>query len=153
MEISLKGMNKAVVLAALYNASKPQGMGFLQYDPTPMTVEQARQLLEQCTDFDYLKGRVMKIDLSGDTLNTWGYDRDNGEGAAERAINEATQSDDVNSAEIQGKHRQATEESAADLESHLGDKTTVHDGGIHLGFDDVADELRPKIDAVKHAEG
>jgi hypothetical protein len=34
--IDLKGLNKAAVLAALYNASKPQGMGFLQYDPTPM---------------------------------------------------------------------------------------------------------------------
>lgn len=37
-------------------------------------------------DFDYLKGRVMKVNLSGDTLNEWGYDRDNGTGAAERAI-------------------------------------------------------------------
>lgn len=85
--INLIGKNKAKVLAALYNNSQPLGLGFLQYDPTPMTETEAAQLLAQTTYFDYLKGRVMKVDLSGDTLNPWGYDRDNGQGAAERAIN------------------------------------------------------------------
>jgi len=28
----------------------------------------------------------MKVDLSGDVLKTWLYDRDNGQGAAERAL-------------------------------------------------------------------
>ena len=86
--IALTGLDKAAVLAALYNASKPQGMGFLHYDPKPMTREEAAVLLEQTAYFDYLKGRVMKVDLSGDELDTWGYDRDNGQGAAERAIAE-----------------------------------------------------------------
>jgi len=36
--------------------------------------------------FDYLKGRVLKVDISGDELETQGYDRDNGQGAAARAI-------------------------------------------------------------------
>lgn len=31
--INIKGLNKAKVLAALYNASKPLGLGILQYDP------------------------------------------------------------------------------------------------------------------------
>ena len=35
-KISLVGLSKAAVLAALYNASKPQGMGFLQFNPKPM---------------------------------------------------------------------------------------------------------------------
>lgn len=104
-QINLVGMDKAIVLAALYNASKPQGMGFLHYDPIPMSVDQARELLEQRTDFDYLKGRVMKIDLSDDMLNTRGYDRDNGDGAAEKAINAAVQNHDVNNPGIQSKHR------------------------------------------------
>lgn len=80
-------MNKADVLAALYNASKPQGMGMRHYDPTPMTPEIAQELLGQNTNFDYLKGRVMKIDLSSDELDPWLYDRDNGQGSAEAAIN------------------------------------------------------------------
>ncbi|WP_334158533.1 hypothetical protein [Achromobacter insolitus] len=84
--MNIRGFRKPAVLAALYNASQPLGMGFLQYDPTPMTEEEAEHLLKHQQCFDYLKGRVMKIDLRGDTLDTWGYDRDNGQGAAERAI-------------------------------------------------------------------
>ncbi len=84
--IDLKGVNKAKALAALYNASQPLGMGFLQYDPTPMTEQEAGELLQQYTYFDYLKGRVMKVDLSGDSFDPWLYDRDNGEGAAARAL-------------------------------------------------------------------
>lgn len=51
--VNLSGFNKAAVLAALYNASKPQGRGFLHYDPTPMRVEQAQALLAESTYFDY----------------------------------------------------------------------------------------------------
>jgi hypothetical protein len=36
--------------------------------------------------FDYLRGRVMKVDLSKDAFDPWLYDRDNGAGAAERAV-------------------------------------------------------------------
>lgn len=98
--ISLKGLGKAAVLAALYNASKPLGLGILHFDPAPMTVAEAQVVLNGRMEydehlegnqdrlyFDYLKGRVMKTDLSGDELSPWGYDRDNGEGAAQRAIN------------------------------------------------------------------
>ncbi|MBO5477301.1 MAG: hypothetical protein J6A15_06070 [Clostridia bacterium] len=86
MKIDISKKKKSEVLAALYNKSHPQGMGFLHYDPKPMTVEEAEQLLKTETYFDYLKGRVMKINLEGDVLDTWGYDRDNGEGAAKKVI-------------------------------------------------------------------
>jgi len=86
MKIDLTGKNKAKVLASLYNNSKPQGLGFLHYNPVPMTIAEAEDLLAQSPYFDYLHGRVMKIDLSGDTLDTSLYDRDNGEGSALRAI-------------------------------------------------------------------
>ncbi len=88
--ISLKGLDKAAVLKALYNASKPQGLGIMRFDAASMTVPEARSLLGGAKTpgryFDYLKGRVMKVDLSGDELDPWLYDRDNGEGAAQRAI-------------------------------------------------------------------
>lgn len=86
MIIKIEKKDKAEILAALYNASKPLGMGILHYDPTPMTIEEARELLKHQTYFDYVKGRVMKINLEGDTLDTWGYDRDNGEGAVQRIL-------------------------------------------------------------------
>lgn len=87
--IDIKGLKKSAVLAALYNASKPQGFGFLHFDPTPMTEEEAEKILENDTYFDYLKGRVMKVDLSNDTrFDERLYDRDNGNGAAQRAVNQ-----------------------------------------------------------------
>ena len=84
--IDISGMNKAAVLAALYNHSHPLGMGVVHFDPAPMSAYEAEKLLEDFTYFDYLKGRVMKVDLKGDTLDPCLYDRDNGEGAANRAI-------------------------------------------------------------------
>jgi hypothetical protein len=83
--IEIKG-RKAAVLAALYNNSKAQGASFLHFAPKPMTEGEAETLLEQRTYFDYLQGRVMKTDFSGDTLDPRLYDRDNGEGAAARAV-------------------------------------------------------------------
>lgn len=74
--IDLKNKDKAEVLAKLYNASQPLGMGIFHFDSSDMTIERARELLDSGrTYFDYLKGRVMKID-------PYLYDRDNGQGAA-----------------------------------------------------------------------
>ena len=85
--VNISGLNKAKVLVALYNSTHPQGMGFLHYDPAPMSENEAAQLFETHTYFDYLKGRVMKVDLSGDEFDPRLYDRDNYEGAAQDAIN------------------------------------------------------------------
>ena len=84
--VDTRGLKKSAVLAALYNASKPQGLGFLHFDPVPMTEEEAEELLRMGTYFDYLKGRVMKISLDGNTVYTGNYNRDNGYMAAENAI-------------------------------------------------------------------
>lgn len=85
--IDISKLDKAEVLAALYNNSKQQGMGFLNArGREPLTKEQAAELLKETTYFDYLAGRVMKVELKGDTLDPWLYDRDNGTGAAARAL-------------------------------------------------------------------
>lgn len=87
--IDITRLDKAEVLAALFNASKQQGMGFLDSTGArPMSVEDARQYTELGGEqyYDYLRGRVMKVDLSKDQLDPWFYDRDNGQGAAERAL-------------------------------------------------------------------
>lgn len=87
--IDIKGLNKAAVLAALYNASRPLGMGILHYTPDDMTSEQAEELLKKHQYFDYLQGRVMKVNLeSDDGFEERLYDRDNGQGAAARAVDE-----------------------------------------------------------------
>lgn len=84
--IDISGLDKGAVLAALYNASHPQGMGFLHYTPEDMTPEEGAELVAEHRYFDYLRGRVMKIDLSKDSLDPRLYDRDNGAGAAAAVI-------------------------------------------------------------------
>ena len=87
MSIDIKGLNKAEILRVLYNNSKPQGMGFLNAKPEDMTIEEAEKAIDEYGfSFDYLQGRVLKIELFGDELDPWLYDRDIGQRSAERAI-------------------------------------------------------------------
>lgn len=93
-EIDISQFDKADVLAVLYNNARAQGMGFLHYNPEPMTKEQAQKILDSGqTRFDYLQGRVMKVDLKGNMLWPGLYDRDNGSGAAATAIASLTKKD------------------------------------------------------------
>lgn len=86
--IDISKLDKAEVLASLYNRSKVQGMGCFRAVDGCMTKEQAQKLLDNGqTYFDYIHGKIMKVDLSGNELETYLYDRDNGEGAANMAIN------------------------------------------------------------------
>lgn len=86
MTVSIAGIPKGKVLAALYNRSCPQGMGFLQATTGDMTEAEADRILAGATRFDYLRGRVLKVDLSGDEFRESLYDRDLGQGAAQIAI-------------------------------------------------------------------
>lgn len=82
--VSIAGLDKAMVLAALYNASQPLGMGFLNpRSGQSMSRVEARAALSRNPEgyFDYLNGRVMKVDLSGEEVDPYLYDRDNGDGA------------------------------------------------------------------------
>lgn len=85
--VSIKGKDKAAVLAALYNNAKPLGFGIVVASKEPMSTEAAQKILDSGqTFFDYLNGRVMKVHLDEDEFNPRLYDRDNGEGAAAKAI-------------------------------------------------------------------
>lgn len=85
--VDITGLNKGEVLFALYNASHVQGMGFLAVVDN-YTLEEAKRDYEASPSkyFDYLHGRVLKVDLSGDSFDSRLFDRDCGEGAAEKAI-------------------------------------------------------------------
>lgn len=90
--MDISKFDKAEVLAALYNHARPQGMGYLHYTPKDMTVDEARKMIADIEEgghrayFDYVKGRVMKVGLYKDDMSTVLYNRDNGEGAAEHAL-------------------------------------------------------------------
>lgn len=104
-------LEMAEVLRRLYNASGPVGMGRVHFTPGDLTLEQAQKLIDErmaklpdlfakvpgidqenyirrhALHFDYLQGRVMKINLAERRdLSVRLYDRDNGAGAAARAL-------------------------------------------------------------------
>jgi len=83
--VNIDGLRPEAVLAALYNNSRPLGLGMLHYDPTDMGEDEARSLLAEDDYFDYLKGRVMKVRIPGpddpQEIQAAMYDRDNGPGA------------------------------------------------------------------------
>lgn len=147
--IDISGLNKADVLAVLYNRSRPQGMGFLAYDEASMMREQAEELLQDSCRFDYLSGRVMKINLKDDdSFDERLYDRDNGIGSAQSAIDELRKSG-VESDEIKKAHKVGVEQAAALTYNRLHQETRVSGGVVELGLSDVKDELKPAIDRAK----
>lgn len=98
--IDITGLDKAEVLAALWQSSKTQGMSFLGRTKSNFVdVEEARRLLEVQQSFDYLYGHVMKVDLSGDSFDPYLYDRDVGVGAAQDVIDRLRKSKEADNAE------------------------------------------------------
>ncbi|MFE1206294.1 hypothetical protein ACFW5V_31925 [Streptomyces sp. NPDC058762] len=86
--IDISGLGKAHVLAALWNnAALPPEEVRPNPRRSPMTpVEAAEILMREGRGFDYLEDRLLKVNLEGDTLDPWSYDRDNGAGLAARVI-------------------------------------------------------------------
>jgi len=83
--VDISGIDKVALIKALFYNAKPLGMGFLHYDAKhSLSDDEAENLVRSGTD--YVKGRVMKINVSDDTVYTRLYNRDNGPGAAEKVI-------------------------------------------------------------------
>jgi hypothetical protein len=87
--VDITGLDKAEVLLTLYNHSHYQGMSILGAVDS-YTLEDAKRDYENQPNkyFDYLHGKVLKVDLSEDTFDSRLYDRDCGEGAAQKAIDD-----------------------------------------------------------------
>lgn len=87
-KINIEGINKAELLAALYNKSKPLGLGFYHFRNEDMTKEEAQKEINQRKNlyFDYLHGRCMKIDISQNAVNPWLFERDNGKGVVKQVV-------------------------------------------------------------------
>lgn len=90
-KIDISGIDKAELTAFLYNRSKPVGYGELVAGSGTMRTAEAKEIITANggdASFNYLKGRVMKVDLNGSSFDPSGYDRDNGEGAANKVVEE-----------------------------------------------------------------
>lgn len=105
--INTAGMDAVAVFTALFNAAKPQGMGFHQDDPQNITEEEGAKLYYAIkpvheggflydeeegslpSRFDYVHGRRMKLsrnDIERGYIDVTNYDKGNGAGAAQRAV-------------------------------------------------------------------
>jgi hypothetical protein len=77
----ISGLDKAVVIRALYAAAKPLGTGckLMHYDSENNLSDDEVEAVIKNGSVGYLKGRVMKVTFRDDTLETWFYNRDNGQ--------------------------------------------------------------------------
>lgn len=139
--VNIKGLDKARVLKALYDHSHIQGAGFLQAVPDGVvTVEHCAMLLGSQTYFDYLHGRVLKVELSGDEFDERLYDRDCGEGAAQRAV-------DSIRAEQEGGKDAAGNADGEKKEPSLEEQAEMTKEAVHKIMD-ILDELPPAAHIV-----
>lgn len=159
--VNIAGLDKAAVLATLFNASAPGGMGFFQaqHGPSVMTTEDARQLIEDGgsaesgiyhgnLSYDYLFGRPLKINLEGDEFDPWGFDRDNGgTGTAQRLIEKLRETSQVDSPELSEHRHQLLDERSAGLKEFVRTPSGFREDGSYLmGGDDVAEDLTRQHD-------
>ena len=97
--IDITGIDKAELLAALYNGTRAIGMGVLHDLDDGMTIEKAQEIIdtrmEGCLPdsgklwFDYVCGRPIKVNITGDVMERADlYDRDAGPGAAQRVVDQ-----------------------------------------------------------------
>ena len=87
--MDITGLDKKEVLRALFAAAQPFGYGFTHYNSNDtLTAQEVERYAKDGFkfDIDYIKGRLMKINLSQNIVNTRAYNSDNGEMAAENAI-------------------------------------------------------------------
>ncbi len=88
-KIDITGIPKHTVLKALYDNSRPLGMGFIQEAQGVLDEDGIKRWVDAAGPglrFDYVQGRVVKVCLAENSFGPSGYDRDNGEGAAARAV-------------------------------------------------------------------
>lgn len=87
MRLDINGLDKVTLLRALYDRAQAQGCSHLSLEPGPLSSDEARRLFEANGGaFSFIKGRLLKVDLSGTEIDVSAYDRNNGWGAAVAAI-------------------------------------------------------------------
>jgi hypothetical protein len=87
--VDISDLDKFDVLKALWENSKTASFFAMMPQMAPKFSDgEARELLARDRAYvDYLCGRVIKTDFSKNTLDPWGYDRDNGQGSMQNVVN------------------------------------------------------------------
>ncbi len=79
--VSIKGLNKAKVLATLHNNSTPIGMGKILFVERDLRIKDASERLSDSRMIYNFNGRVIGANFSYDTLDPDTYDMYNGKNA------------------------------------------------------------------------
>lgn len=91
-QVDISGIDKIVLLQKLFERAKPQQgccsqLSYsLEEGARRLSDSCAKQILQRGERIDYIRGRTIKIYFSEDYIDTWAYNRDNGENAAEEVI-------------------------------------------------------------------
>jgi hypothetical protein len=89
-EIDVKGIDRGALIAALHNGTGAQGLGMMHDICRDMTPEEGAKILDERNgkfQFDYLRGRPIKVWIEGDMLmRTDLYDRDARPGACQEIV-------------------------------------------------------------------
>jgi hypothetical protein len=64
--IDVTGVDTVELVKKAYELSRPQGMGMMHFDPTPLTDDEAKSLMNDdgSCRLDYVRGRACKFDVS-----------------------------------------------------------------------------------------
>lgn len=100
--VNIKGIDKATLIQALHDGARTGRMTFSAevLETMRLSREDAEAELAELEEhrkqyegpmrtrmkIDYIKGRSLKIDVAGPEMHTAGYNRDNGQGAAEAIV-------------------------------------------------------------------
>ena len=89
--IDIAGLDKSTVLNRLWQHSKTASFFSTGgISASPLSIQKLKNALKDGY-VDYLCGRVIKTDFSGSALSPYLYDRDNGQGAMSRIIDDLRQ--------------------------------------------------------------
>lgn len=114
-KVSFENLEKAKVLAALYNGAKPSSTDIASYDPNPMSVSEAKQLTFNRNNFDYIKGRILLIIFVGNTFNSKLYNKHNGVDSAEKIIESLKETGDANNPLISNLHKKNVDSAISEI--------------------------------------
>ena len=94
MKINIKGVDKVKLLAALFNAAGPEGPTRMTYKPRHvMSKHEAHEWLERHYEMAatphiyYIEGRRINLDISGDKVDPYAWDKRHGWGAFSKIVN------------------------------------------------------------------
>ncbi|WP_280448617.1 hypothetical protein [Nocardia brasiliensis] len=115
-----------------------------------MTAEQAQELIRNCDSslrFDYVLGRPVKVNLTGDEFDPARFDRDNGgPGAAQKIIDRLRTTKDVNPPESQESHANLTHTKAHDAMDLANSPNRRHGNVFSMGGADLGSDLQKAVD-------